>query len=77
MPDFRSVGFTDAAIDYPRDDLALAMFAAFNGVTVDQLPDAMKFFPNESTARAWGRVAEAAEKFIDENAHHPYPEDRY
>lgn len=57
---FRAVGFTGNARNYPRDDLALAMFAAFNGVTVEQLPEAMRYFPNEATARAWKRVADAA-----------------
>lgn len=58
--DFRSVGFTDLAANYPRDDLALAMLAAFNNVRVDQLPAAMRYFPNEATKAAWTRVAEAA-----------------
>lgn len=58
--DFRSVGFTDLAASYPRGGLALEMFAAFNNVTVEQLPEAMRYFPNESTKRAWERVASAA-----------------
>jgi len=58
--DFRAVGFTGNARNYRRDELALRMFAAFNGVTVDQLPKAMRYFPNESTKRAWERVAQAA-----------------
>lgn len=62
--DFRSVGFTNAAIDFPRSDLALVMFAAFNGVSVDQLPEAMRYFPNEATEKAWTRVAEAAVTFL-------------
>lgn len=64
MTDYRSVGFTDEAAAYPRSDLALAMFAAFNGVSLEQLPEAMRFFPNEATQKAWSRVAEAAEAFI-------------
>lgn len=63
--DFRSVGFTDLAASYPRDGLALEMFAAFNGVTVEQLPQAMRFFPNESTKKAWERVASAAASRVD------------
>lgn len=57
---FRAVGFTPAAAEHPRDILALVMLAAFNGVTPDKLPEGMRYFPNESTKRAWGRVAEAA-----------------
>lgn len=64
MTDFRSVGFTDAAASYPRSELALAMFAAFNGVTPEQLPEAMRYFPNEATERAWTRVADAAVSFL-------------
>ena len=60
---FRAIGFTDEAANYPRDDLALAMFAAFNGVTVEQLPEAMRYFPNEATARAWKRVADATRAY--------------
>ena len=66
--DFRSVGFTDDAINYPRDDVALTLFAAFNGVRVDQLPEAMRYFPNEATAKAWKRVADAALMLGDEDA---------
>lgn len=62
--DFRSVGFTDAAINHPRGELALVMFAAFNGVSVNQLPEAMRYFPNEATGKAWTRVAEAAASFL-------------
>ena len=64
MTDFHSVGFTDAAASYPRSKLALAMFAAFNGVTPAQLPEAMRYFPNEATERAWTRVADAAVSFL-------------
>lgn len=64
MTDYRSVGFTEEAAAYPRSGMALAMFAAFNGVSVEQLPEAMRFFPNEATQKAWNRVAEAAETFI-------------
>lgn len=62
--DFRAIGFTGLARGYPRDDLALAMFAAWNGVTPDKLSPAMRYFPNAETARAWGRVAMAARAYI-------------
>lgn len=59
-PDFRSVGFTDNAYFYPRTELGIAMFAAFNNVRPDQLPEAMKYYPNASMKSAWDRVADAA-----------------
>lgn len=62
---FRAIGFSAEARKHPRDDLALSMFAAFNGATIDQMPAGFEYFPNEATARAWGRVAEAARRFIE------------
>ena len=73
---FRAVGFTKAAAEYPRDEMALAMFAAFNGVKVEQLPEGMRFFPNASMRDAWGRVANAARAFLSENSKVPLVEDR-
>jgi hypothetical protein len=61
---FRAIGFTEQAASLPRDELALYMFAAFNGVTVDQLPEPFKYFPNEATKAAWERVAEAARVYL-------------
>ena len=43
-----------------RDPLALAMFAAWVNVPVDELPDAMKGHTCAATMAAWGRVADAA-----------------
>lgn len=65
ITDFRSVGFTDDAQNYPRDEISLVMFAAFNGVNVEKLPEAMRYFPNEATKKAWDRVAEAARAHIE------------
>jgi hypothetical protein len=62
--EFRDVGFTSAARQYPRSELGNAMMAAFNGVTVDELPEAMKFYPNPYMRDAWERVAEAARQHI-------------
>src|SRR5687768_5176345 len=56
--EFRAVGFTGAAAELPRDELAIVMLAAFNGVRPDQLTEPMKYFPNEATKRAWTNVAE-------------------
>ena len=66
--EFRAVGFTGAARNFPRDELALVMLAAFNGVRPDQLTPAMRYFPNEATKRAWTNVAAAAEAFLAERA---------
>lgn len=63
-PDFRSVGFTDYARHFPRDEAGLVLLAAFNNVRPDQLTEAMKFYPNESTQMAWQRVAEAADELF-------------
>lgn len=65
-PDFRSVGFTDYARHFPRDEAGLVLLAAFNNVRPDQLTEAMKFYPNEATKAAWERVASAAEQFFVE-----------
>lgn len=64
MIDFRKIGFSSQAVDYPRDQLALEMFAAFNGVRVEKLPIEFRYFPNASTRGAWNRVAEAAYRFV-------------
>lgn len=66
MIDFRKIGFSAQAIDYPRDRLALEMFAAFNGVPVEKLPTEFRYFPNPSTRDAWNRVAEAAYRFVQQ-----------
>ena len=63
--EFRAVGFTGMAADFPRDQLALKMFAAFNGVTVDQLPEPFRYFPNKATQEAWTRVAKVLEAEIE------------
>jgi len=44
----------------PRDDLALAMFAAWVNCSVEQLPPDMKGHTCPATMRSWCRVAQAA-----------------
>lgn len=63
-PDFRAVGFTDKANDFPRDEFAMVLLAAYNGVKPEQVPLAAHYFPNESTAKAWKRVADAARDYV-------------
>lgn len=55
--DFRSVGFTRHAADFPRDDLGCVLLAAFNNVAPEQLTNAMRYYPNGATKAAWQRVA--------------------
>lgn len=56
----RKAGFTAAAFAYPRDEFALELLCAFNGVEPSKAPKGWRYFPNEGTAKAWGRVADAA-----------------
>lgn len=58
--DFRAVGFTAEAAQFQRPPLAVAMLAAFNNVSVDQLHAGQRYFPNEHMMRAWERVADTA-----------------
>lgn len=63
--DFRAVGYTGAARKRPIEEaMALVMFAAWNGVEPYQLPEAMRYFPNEATKQAWMRVARAAHEYL-------------
>lgn len=57
--ELRAVGYTEDARNYPMDEDALSLFAAFNGVSVDKLPAAFKFHPNAWSRDAWRRVAKA------------------
>lgn len=43
-----------------KDDLALAMMAAWVNCPVDKLPAEMRAHTCKHTAEAWGRVADAA-----------------
>ncbi len=63
-PDFRAVGFTDKANDFPRDEFAMVLLAAYNGVQPHQVPEPARYFPNEATAKAWKRVADAAREYV-------------
>lgn len=60
----REAGFMPAALNYPRDELALKMLCAFNGVDPSKAPDGWRYFPNPATAKSWGRVADAARAHI-------------
>lgn len=62
--ELRSVGFTGDAKRFPRNEMALVMFAAFNGITPDKPPSGLVYFPNEATQAAWNRVAETAAHYL-------------
>lgn len=64
--DFRKIGFSETAQFYPRDDLAFAMICAFCGYDPAKAPEALRFFPNESTMKAWQRVADVARAALSE-----------
>jgi hypothetical protein len=56
----RDAGFTERALKFPRDEFALELLCAFNGASPSNAPRGWRYFPNEGTAKAWGRVADAA-----------------
>jgi hypothetical protein len=63
---FRQMGYTGKARDQVMDDMALHLFAAFNGVTVAQLPDTFRYHPNKWSQAAWSRVAQAAMEYQEQ-----------
>jgi hypothetical protein len=44
--EFRKVGFTAAALDYPLSDAACAVIAEFNGVDAEKMPLGWRYAPN-------------------------------
>ena len=60
----REAGFTTDALRYPRTATELALICAFNGIEREQAPNGWKYFPNEAAKRSWGRVAEAAIRWM-------------
>ncbi len=56
----RATGFAVGATDIPRDQVALRLLCAFNGVDWQKAPPGWWFHPNESTRAAWQRVADEA-----------------
>lgn len=59
--EFRAVGMTGEARNFPRSATQIRMFAAWLGYPVEQLPDTMKYFANASAKKSW-EAAEAAVK---------------
>ena len=55
----------------PRDKMALAMFAAWVNCPVGNLPKEMKGHTCQATMEAWGRVADAAKKYLEETEAKP------
>jgi hypothetical protein len=54
--DFREVGFTDAAREFPRCETGVRAIAAWIGCSVEQLPVGARYYPNAATKAAWERV---------------------
>ena len=65
--DFREVGFSSLARDYPRSRRQIEMIAAWNNIPSSKLQEAAKYFPNANMEAAWGRVEAAAQKFFNTN----------
>lgn len=62
----RAVGFTSAARQYPRDEIAMRLLCAFNGVKPGQAPPGWWFYPNNASHEAWKRVADEAKVIFQE-----------
>lgn len=63
--EFRAAGFTAAARDYPRSEIALRLLCAFVGVDPAEAPPAWWFHPNAGSRDAWTRVADEARRIFD------------
>lgn len=61
--DLRKAGFAADADKLPRDEIALRLLCAFNGVD-GSAPPGWWFHPNASSQKAWGRVATEAERIF-------------
>jgi hypothetical protein len=62
--DLRAAGFTEQALAYPRDELAMRMLCAWAGCAVKHAPNGWRYFPNAQTKAAWNRVADAARDLL-------------
>lgn len=58
----RDAGFS-GAVGY-RDDAALRLLCAFNGVDPENAPPGWWLHPNESSKAAWQRVADEARRMF-------------
>lgn len=61
----RAAGFTEEALNNPRDEFGLVLLCAFNGIKPGQAPPGWYFHPNHSSAEAWKRVADAARAYLE------------
>lgn len=64
--ELRHVGFTAAALDYPRDEASLRLLCAYNGVEPGDAPPGWWYYPNPAVRDAWRRVAEVVDVMIAE-----------
>ena len=65
--EMRAVGYTEAALEHPKDGLGLIMMAAWCNVRPDQLPFGARFDPSGSSEKAWARVGASALAYLREH----------
>lgn len=57
--DFRKVGMTYGAVEFPRSEAQIVMFAAWLGTTPEAMPIGSRYFANATTKAAWERAETA------------------
>jgi ADP-ribose pyrophosphatase YjhB (NUDIX family) len=65
--EFRAVGMTGSARNYPRSVQQIRMFAAWLGIEPEKMPDAMKYFANAQMKKSWEAAADAILTFHNWN----------
>ena len=66
--EFRDIGFTEDAVNYPRDEYGLAAIAAWNNISVEELPPALHYYPNDHMRTVWERVIQAIKEIAYDEA---------
>ncbi len=59
-----AAGFTPRCREWPRDEVALRLLCAFNGVDPKLAPPGWWFHPGNESIEAWKRVADAAREIF-------------
>lgn len=55
--EFRAVGYTKKAANFPLSQRALEALCAYNGVTVERAPEAWGYAPNAAMRDYWEKKA--------------------
>lgn len=56
--EFRAIGYTKNAINFPLSEAAVAELCTFNGIAIEQLPNsAWRYAPNAIVQAYWERKA--------------------